>query len=94
MCSGHSPGLLILLVSPLVLITTLDLRDAFAQRAKGAPAMSFTLETTAFEPGGTIPKKYTCDGPDVSPALRWSDPPAGTEGFVLIADDPDAPVGI
>ncbi len=55
--------------------------------------MSFTLETTAFEPGGAIPKKYTCDGPDVSPALRWSEPPTGTESFALIADDPDAPGG-
>ena len=90
---GHSPGLLIFLVSPLVLIPTLDLRGLPAQPAKGATAMSFTLETTAFEPGGSIPKKYTCDGADVSPALRWSDPPAGTESLALIADDPDAPVG-
>ncbi|MGH9509875.1 MAG: YbhB/YbcL family Raf kinase inhibitor-like protein [Terriglobales bacterium] len=55
--------------------------------------MTFTIETTAFEPGGTIPKKFTCDGPDVSPALRWSEPAQGTESFALIADDPDAPVG-
>ena len=55
--------------------------------------MSFTLETAAFEPESTIPKKYTCDGPDVSPALRWNEPPQGTESFALIADDPDAPVG-
>ena len=55
--------------------------------------MSFKVSTTAFQPEGDIPSKYTCTGPDVSPALTWSDPPAGTQSFTLIADDPDAPVG-
>jgi len=55
--------------------------------------MSFTLSSTAFPPGGDIPSKYTCSGADVSPALSWTDPPAGTQSFALIADDPDAPVG-
>ena len=55
--------------------------------------MSFALKTTAFAVGGEIPKKYTCDGADVSPALNWNDAPAGTQSFALIADDPDAPVG-
>jgi len=55
--------------------------------------MSFALTTTAFANGGEIPKKHTCDGADVSPALNWNDAPAGTESFALIADDPDAPVG-
>ncbi len=53
----------------------------------------FELKTTTFPPGGDIPKKCTCDGGDVSPALSWSDPPAGTESFALIMDDPDAPSG-
>ena len=51
------------------------------------------LKSPAFEAGGMIPAKYTCDGLDVSPPLRWADPPAGTKTFALIADDPDAPVG-
>lgn len=55
--------------------------------------MSFTLQTSAFQPGGDIPRKFTCEGPDVSPALTWSDPPAGTGSLALIADDPDAPAG-
>lgn len=37
--------------------------------------------------------KYTCDGADLSPPLRWSGPPAKTRGFALITDDPDAPGG-
>ena len=55
--------------------------------------MSFALKTTAFANGGGIPKKHTCDGADVSPALSWNHAPAGTRSFALIADDPDAPVG-
>lgn len=61
--------------------------------AQGGSAMAFTLKTTAFPAGGSIPKKYTCDGSDVSPELKWSDAPAGTQSFALIADDPDAPAG-
>ncbi len=55
--------------------------------------MSFVLKTTAFPERETIPKKYTCDGADVSPALAWDGAPAGTQSLALIADDPDAPVG-
>ncbi len=51
------------------------------------------LTSEAFETGGMIPAKYTCDGLDVSPPLRWADPPAGVKSYALIADDPDAPVG-
>jgi Raf kinase inhibitor-like YbhB/YbcL family protein len=55
--------------------------------------MSFQLATTAFSAGGAIPKKFTCDGPDVSPKLTWNVPPAGTQSFAVIMDDPDAPRG-
>ena len=51
------------------------------------------LKSSAFEAGGMIPKKYTCDGQDVSPPLSWSDVPAGAKSLALIADDPDAPMG-
>ena len=55
--------------------------------------MALKLTSTAFQPGATIPEEFTCDGPDVSPALAWTDPPADTHTFALIMDDPDAPVG-
>ncbi|MGD9929954.1 MAG: YbhB/YbcL family Raf kinase inhibitor-like protein [Mangrovibacterium sp.] len=51
------------------------------------------IHSSAFDEGATIPKKYTCDGPNVSPPLRWSGVPAGTKTLALICDDPDAPVG-
>jgi Raf kinase inhibitor-like YbhB/YbcL family protein len=59
----------------------------------GVDKMSFSLSSSAFQAGGDIPRKYTCDGADVSPDLTWTNPPEGTQGFALIADDPDAPVG-
>jgi Raf kinase inhibitor-like YbhB/YbcL family protein len=52
------------------------------------------VTSPAFAEGDTIPKKYTKDGEDVSPPLRWEDVPAGTKSFVLICDDPDAPNGL
>jgi Raf kinase inhibitor-like YbhB/YbcL family protein len=60
---------------------------------QGGRAVAFSVKTTAFSEGGLIPKKYTCDGADISPALMWSGVPAGTQSLALIADDPDAPVG-
>ena len=51
------------------------------------------IKSTAFENNGFIPKKYTCDGADVSPPLTWAKPPSGTKGIALICDDPDAPMG-
>lgn len=55
--------------------------------------MSFRLSSTSFEAGGTIPKQFTCDGSDLSPALEWSGAPENTRSFSLLADDPDAPAG-
>jgi Raf kinase inhibitor-like YbhB/YbcL family protein len=56
-------------------------------------AGTLLLESEAFEVGGNIPQRYTCDGNDVSPALRWSEPPPGTQSLALIFDDLDAPAG-
>lgn len=54
--------------------------------------MPLRLESSAFKDGDRIPDRFTCSGQDVSPALRWSDAPSGTASFVLICDDPDAPM--
>ena len=64
----------------------------FGAETKGGGAME--LKSSAFQSGAEIPRKYTCDANDVSPSLSWDKMPAGTKAFALIADDPDAPVGI
>ena len=51
------------------------------------------LTSSAFDEGGMIPGKYTCDGADVSPPLKWGSLPDGTKSLALICDDPDAPMG-
>lgn len=56
--------------------------------------MAFTLSSEAFQHNETMPAKFTCHGIDVSPPLTWSDPPAGTESFALIVEDPEAVTGI
>ncbi len=53
--------------------------------------MTFQLLSPSFANEHAIPRRYTSQGDDLSPALEWSDPPAGTKSFVLVVDDPDAP---
>jgi len=56
-------------------------------------AMSIEITSSAFAHEAAIPQKFSCKGEDVSPALAWGEPPAGTQSFALIMDDPDAPAG-
>jgi Raf kinase inhibitor-like YbhB/YbcL family protein len=55
--------------------------------------VTLKLESTAFTDGLPIPADYTADGANISPPLRWDDPPNGTQSLALICDDPDAPRG-
>ena len=55
--------------------------------------MVFEISSPTFKNGEVIPADFSCDGRDVSPALMWTEPPAGTQSFALIMDDPDAPMG-
>lgn len=80
-------------ISPIVsLALAAVVIGALSGSSAPAPA-SLELRSTAFQPGGDIPKKFTCSGSDVSPALEWGEPPAGTRSLALIVDDPDAPAG-
>lgn len=67
-----------------------------AQTAPGArriATMKLEVTSPAFSNGQTIPKGYTADGKNVSPPIKWSQPPSGTKSLALICDDPDAPAG-
>lgn len=53
-------------------------------------AAPMKLETSAFREGEPIPKKYTCQGENVSPPLSFFDVPQETVAFAIIVNDPDA----
>ncbi|TIU24795.1 MAG: YbhB/YbcL family Raf kinase inhibitor-like protein, partial [Mesorhizobium sp.] len=56
--------------------------------------MPLTLISPAFPAGGKIPERYTRDGQNVSPPLKWSGVPDDAKSLVLVVQDPDAPSGI
>ncbi|MEU5591983.1 YbhB/YbcL family Raf kinase inhibitor-like protein [Streptomyces sp. NPDC020298] len=56
-------------------------------------AHRITVTSSAFAEGGTIPRRHTCDGEDVSPPLALTGVPAHTAALVVLAEDPDAPHG-
>ncbi len=53
--------------------------------------MPLTITSSAFGQDERIPRRYTGEGEDVSPPLRWSGVPEGTRQLALICHDPDAP---
>jgi Raf kinase inhibitor-like YbhB/YbcL family protein len=58
----------------------------------GQSKMEMALSSASFV-DGAIPKKFTCDGADLSPSLAWAAPPAATQSLALTVTDPDAPLG-
>lgn len=63
-----------------------------------APA-SLEVTSTDFQDGTALPERHAfrgmgCTGENVSPALAWSNAPAGTKSFAIIVHDPDAPTGV
>lgn len=87
--------LVIILGSMVMMAFQRDAEDPSTQQDQNTSEadMSFELKSDAFVNGQSIPVKYSCLGKNVSPALTWNDPPAGTQSFALIMEDPDAPMG-
>lgn len=60
----------------------------------GMTEATMQLNSSAISDGGTIPRRFTCDGENLSPPFDWSEVPAGARSFVLLCEDPDAPAGV
>jgi hypothetical protein len=75
----------------LLMLTLLAAPTSKAADTNQQEGQAMLLQSTAFTLQGHIPKRYTCDGENVSPPLMWSELPANTASLVLIVDDPDAP---
>jgi len=57
----------------------------------GSKTMALKVTSSAFQPSGSIPSQYTCEGKDISPPLAWSGAAGNAKSFAMIVDDPDAP---
>jgi Raf kinase inhibitor-like YbhB/YbcL family protein len=66
--------------------------------ARAQTTAVFTLTSSDIVNGKSIPaaqvfNSFGCSGRNISPALSWSNVPAGTKSFALLVYDPDAPTG-
>ena len=77
----------------LLLLITLTFFTSNQCKNKTDMSTNIILKSDSFSDGGMIPAKYTCDGANISPQLSWDNAPKGTKSFVLICEDPDAPMG-
>jgi Raf kinase inhibitor-like YbhB/YbcL family protein len=79
-----------------LLAVGLALAACGGDRVQGPPPSApdrIELTSSAFRDGGTIPKRYSCDGDEVSPPLAWRGVPDGARELALLVEDPDAPGG-
>ena len=61
--------------------------------AGGRAGSRLSVQSSSLRAGAAIPKRYTCDGEDLSPEISWSGAPEAAKEFAVICDDPDAPGG-
>jgi Raf kinase inhibitor-like YbhB/YbcL family protein len=84
---------LLFFVVPILLLCSCKEQEQPDYPSIGGKKMDLRITSSAFEEGALIPPKYTCDGENVSPPLKWETVPEGTKSIALISDDPDAPMG-
>jgi Raf kinase inhibitor-like YbhB/YbcL family protein len=83
-------------------LMALGLAGALAGGSLAQAAEYFTVSSTSFKDGGRLDPKYAgkiagnanCLGQNVSPALSWSNPPAGTTSFAILVADSEGASGL
>ena len=90
-----SPRMSVLVAVSAALLASCGDSNAPSQQPSGSQRETSSMQLTspAFADGQAIPAEFTCEGPGRSPPLQWSGPPAGTQSFALVVEDPDAPKG-
>jgi len=86
------------LAAALAMTALLAAQSPAAKTPSDSAAGKLMLASTDISAGGQIAEAqvfngFGCKGGNVSPALSWSNPPAGTRSFALLMHDPDAPTG-
>ena len=86
------------LAAALAMTALLAAQSPAAKPPPDSAAGKLMLASTDISAGGQIAEAqvfngFGCKGGNVSPALSWSNPPAGTRSFALLMHDPDAPTG-
>ncbi len=95
--SGKTTSVCLIVLLPLMALNcnqNMKVEEASKELAEKSKVRTMQIGSPAFADGAAIPKKYTCEGEDVSPPLNWGSAPEGTKSFALISEDPDAPSGI
>jgi Raf kinase inhibitor-like YbhB/YbcL family protein len=77
----------------LLIVATLGLAAAQSALAGGFSLTSPDIDTRKGIPNKYVFNGFGCAGENISPAVVWMDPPAGTKSFALTVYDPDAPTG-
>jgi Raf kinase inhibitor-like YbhB/YbcL family protein len=78
----------------LGLLMLVVLAGCAMQRVGSGKGGGIAVSSAAFVQGRPVPARYACTGEDLSPAVRWTGAPAGTQSFVVVLEDPDAPGGV
>ena len=84
----------LIMIITLIAIGGIALYLTSIQKPVETQVAAFKLTSSAFKNNEQIPRKYTCEGQDISPPLKWEGYPAGTKSFALIVEDLDAPGGV